>query len=76
MLLCRVPRRLGQHFLRPASVERLVRVIDPAPTDVFLEIGPGAGALTLPLAAKCKHLVAVEIDGALATRLESSTETL
>jgi 16S rRNA (adenine1518-N6/adenine1519-N6)-dimethyltransferase len=69
MLLCRVPRRLGQHFLRPASVGRLVRVIDPAPTDVFLEICPGAGALTLPLAAKCARLVAVEIDGALATRL-------
>jgi 16S rRNA (adenine1518-N6/adenine1519-N6)-dimethyltransferase len=71
MLPCRVPRRLGQHFLRPASVEKLVRVIDPAPTDVFLEIGPGAGALTLPLAAKCGHLVAVEIDGALATRLQA-----
>ena len=53
MLLCRVPRRLGQHFLRPASVERLLRVIDPAPEDVFLEIGPGRGALTLPLAARC-----------------------
>ncbi len=30
-LPCLMPRRLGQHFLRPASVERLLRVIAPAP---------------------------------------------
>ena len=28
--------------------------IAPRPDDVFLEIGPGAGALTLPLAARCR----------------------
>jgi 16S rRNA (adenine1518-N6/adenine1519-N6)-dimethyltransferase len=64
-----MPRRLGQHFLRPASVERLLRVIAPAPDDVFLEIGPGTGALTLPLAERCGRVVAVEIDAALAERL-------
>jgi 16S rRNA (adenine1518-N6/adenine1519-N6)-dimethyltransferase len=64
-----MPRRLGQHFLRPASVERLLRVIAPAPDDVFLEIGAGMGALTLPLAERCGHVVAVEIDAALAERL-------
>ena len=47
-----MPRRLGQHFLRPASVERLLRVIAPRRDETFLEIGPGAGALTLPLAAR------------------------
>jgi 16S rRNA (adenine1518-N6/adenine1519-N6)-dimethyltransferase len=64
-----MPRRLGQHFLRPASVERLLRVIAPAPDDVFLEIGPGKGALTLPLAARAARVVAVEIDEALAEGL-------
>jgi 16S rRNA (adenine1518-N6/adenine1519-N6)-dimethyltransferase len=64
-----MPRRLGQHFLRPASVERLLRVIAPAPDDVFLEIGPGTGALTLPLAQRCRRVVAVEIDAGLAERL-------
>jgi 16S rRNA (adenine1518-N6/adenine1519-N6)-dimethyltransferase len=64
-----MPRRLGQHFLRPASVERLLRLIAPAPDDVFLEIGPGTGALTLPLAERCGRVVAVEIDAALAERL-------
>jgi 16S rRNA (adenine1518-N6/adenine1519-N6)-dimethyltransferase len=66
-----VPRRLGQHFLRPAAVERLVRAIDPRPDDVFLEIGPGAGALTLPLAARASRVVAVELDAALAERLRA-----
>jgi len=64
-----MPRRLGQHFLRPASVERLLRVIDPRADEVFLEIGPGAGALTLPLAARARAVVAVELDSALAARL-------
>jgi 16S rRNA (adenine1518-N6/adenine1519-N6)-dimethyltransferase len=65
-----MPRRLGQHFLRPASAERLVRLIAPDPSDVFLEIGPGRGALTLPLAARCRRLVAVELDSSLARRLQ------
>jgi 16S rRNA (adenine1518-N6/adenine1519-N6)-dimethyltransferase len=64
-----MPRRLGQHFLRPASVEKLVRVIAPAPDDVFLEIGPGTGALTLPLGGRSARVVAVEIDPALAEGL-------
>jgi 16S rRNA (adenine1518-N6/adenine1519-N6)-dimethyltransferase len=64
-----MPRRLGQHFLRPASVDRLLRVIAPARDDVFLEIGPGRGALTLPLAARAARVVAVEIDAALADEL-------
>jgi 16S rRNA (adenine1518-N6/adenine1519-N6)-dimethyltransferase len=64
-----VPRRLGQHFLRAASVERLLGTIDPRPEEVFLEIGPGRGALTLPLAARCRHVTAIEIDARLASAL-------
>jgi 16S rRNA (adenine1518-N6/adenine1519-N6)-dimethyltransferase len=69
MLPCAMPRRLGQHFLRPASVERLLDVVAPAPGDTFLEIGPGTGALTLPLARRAARVVAVEIDEGLARRL-------
>ena len=64
-----MPRRLGQHFLRPAAAARLVDAIAPQPDDVFLEIGPGQGALTLPLAARCREVVAVELDARLAARL-------
>ena len=64
-----MPRRLGQHFLRPASVERLLAILAPRPQDVFLEIGAGAGALTLPLAARSGRVVGVELDPALASRL-------
>ena len=64
-----MPRRLGQHFLRPASVERLLRLVDPRPDDAFLEIGPGTGALTLPLAARSASVVAVELDARLADAL-------
>ncbi len=66
-----MPRRLGQHFLKPASVERLLRVLDPKAEDVFLEIGPGAGALTLPLAARAGRVVGVELDASLASRLRA-----
>jgi 16S rRNA (adenine1518-N6/adenine1519-N6)-dimethyltransferase len=64
-----MPRRLGQHFLRASSVERLLRTVEPRPEESFLEIGPGAGALTLPLAARAGAVVAVELDAALASRL-------
>jgi 16S rRNA (adenine1518-N6/adenine1519-N6)-dimethyltransferase len=66
-----MPRRLGQHFLRAAWVEKLLRVIDPRGDEVFLEIGPGAGALTLPLASRAARVVAVEVDAALAARLSA-----
>jgi len=63
-------RRLGQHFLRAASVRRLLDAIAPAPDQTFLEIGAGRGALTLPLAERAREVVAVELDGALADALE------
>lgn len=64
-------RRLGQHFLRTASVERLLRLVDPQPQQDFLEIGAGLGALTLPLAARARGVVAVELDRRLAEALKA-----
>jgi 16S rRNA (adenine1518-N6/adenine1519-N6)-dimethyltransferase len=66
-----MPRRLGQHFLRPDAVARLVEAIAPSPADDFLEVGPGEGALTLPLAARARSVTAVELDGRLAERLSA-----
>ena len=62
-------KRFGQHFLEPAWAARLIDRIDPKPDETFLEIGPGRGALTKPLAPKVRHLIAIEIDRDLAAAL-------
>ncbi len=62
----RLPRprkRFGQHFLRDAVTIR--RIIESIPIDCrtpVVEIGPGRGALTAPLAECCRQLHLVEID--------------
>jgi 16S rRNA (adenine1518-N6/adenine1519-N6)-dimethyltransferase len=53
-------------------VERLLGVVAPGPDDVFLEIGPGEGALTHPLAERSGRVVAVELDGRLARLLQDT----
>lgn len=65
----RARKRFGQHFLEPAWVRKVVTAIAPGPDDVFIEIGSGRGALTLPLAAAARAVVAVEIDRDLAAAL-------
>ena len=63
-------KRFGQHFLEPAWVAKVIEAIKPTADDTFLEIGPGRGALTRPLAARAGRVVAVEIDRDLAAALE------
>jgi 16S rRNA (adenine1518-N6/adenine1519-N6)-dimethyltransferase len=67
--MIRARKRFGQHFLEPAWVDKVIRAIDPKPDDRFVEIGPGAGALTRPLAARANAVVAYEIDRDLAADL-------
>ena len=56
-------KRFGQHFLHdPGVIGRIVAAIAPQPQDRMVEIGPGLGALTLPLLARLSELHAVEID--------------
>lgn len=62
-------RRFGQHFLSSDWARKVVDAIAPASGDVFIEIGPGTGALTRPLAARARQVVAVEIDRDLAAAL-------
>jgi 16S rRNA (adenine1518-N6/adenine1519-N6)-dimethyltransferase len=57
---------LGQHFLASRSVlQKIVRVIAPAKTDVIIEIGAGKGALTFALAEEAGHVTAIEKDPSL-----------
>ena len=75
-------RRLGQHFLTDANILRkIVDALDPAPTDVVLEIGAGKGSLTQQLLARGLRVIAVEKDRRLAADLaarnaERGTERL
>jgi 16S rRNA (adenine1518-N6/adenine1519-N6)-dimethyltransferase len=64
-------KRFGQHFLEPAWVTKLVTAIAPQPADRFIEIGPGRGAITAPLAARAARLLAIEVDRDLAAALEA-----
>lgn len=63
-------RRFGQHFLEAAWVRKVIDAAGPRSEDVFLEIGPGRGALTRALAPRVARLVAVEIDRDLARDLQ------
>lgn len=67
------PRKsMGQHFLADPNVAALiVRRAQFESDDVVLEIGAGLGALTLPLAAQVKHVLAVESDRKIAALLGS-----
>jgi 16S rRNA (adenine1518-N6/adenine1519-N6)-dimethyltransferase len=56
-------KRFGQHFLHdPGVIARIVAAIAPEPHDRMVEIGPGLGAITVPLLARLQELHAVEID--------------
>lgn len=62
-------KRFGQHFLRDAGiVHAIVDAIDPRPGQCLVEIGPGLGALTLPLLERCRSLTVIELDRDLAAR--------
>ena len=62
-------KRFGQHFLEAAWVTKLIDALHATKEDTFLEIGPGRGALTIPLAARAGTVVAIEIDRDLAALL-------
>ncbi len=62
----RLSRRRGQNFLvDPAMADAIVADAGVQPDDTVIEIGPGAGALTQPLLAAARRVVAVELDRGL-----------
>lgn len=67
----RARKRFGQNFLSsPGVIASIVSAINPRPDDYMVEIGPGLGAMTVPLMAELKHLHVVEIDRDLIARLK------
>ncbi len=68
-------KSLGQHFLTDRSyIERIVLAVDPKPGDRLVEIGPGQGAITMPLLRRHGELTAIEFDRDLITPLMEASE--
>jgi 16S rRNA (adenine1518-N6/adenine1519-N6)-dimethyltransferase len=56
-------KRFGQNFLKNQIViDDILRAIAPRADDRMMEIGPGLGALTRPLAKALKQLHVIELD--------------
>jgi 16S rRNA (adenine1518-N6/adenine1519-N6)-dimethyltransferase len=56
-------KSFGQNFLvNEGIIKRIVESVHPETFSTVIEIGPGLGALTLPLSQKAKKLIAVDAD--------------
>jgi 16S rRNA (adenine1518-N6/adenine1519-N6)-dimethyltransferase len=68
-------KRLGQNFVvDPNTIRKVVALAEVAPTETVVEVGAGAGSLTLGLAAVAKRVIALEVDPALVPVLEEVVE--
>ncbi|NQU64137.1 MAG: 16S rRNA (adenine(1518)-N(6)/adenine(1519)-N(6))-dimethyltransferase, partial [SAR324 cluster bacterium] len=66
-------KRFGQHFLTDNSIiGQIVAGARVAADDHVIEVGPGRGALTLPLLSQGASVTAVELDWDLAAGLKTS----
>ncbi|MFD2176447.1 16S rRNA (adenine(1518)-N(6)/adenine(1519)-N(6))-dimethyltransferase RsmA [Veronia pacifica] len=71
----RARKRFGQNFLNdPYIIDGIVSAINPLPGQNLVEIGPGLGALTEPVARETDKLNVVELDRDLAERLRHHPE--
>lgn len=56
-------KQFGQNYLVDKNIiDKIIREINPVKDDIFLEIGPGQGALTNEIYKQTNKLFAVEID--------------
>ena len=56
-------KHLGQNFLHERTIiDRIVQAVSPKPGDRLVEIGPGQGAITLPLLDRHGELTVIEFD--------------
>ena len=69
-------KELGQNFLsNPATAEMIVQKTGISDNIRVLEIGPGLGALTIPLAKAALHVTAVEKDYRLIPMLQQELDS-
>jgi 16S rRNA (adenine1518-N6/adenine1519-N6)-dimethyltransferase len=65
-------KRFSQNFLVDQTViHDVVRAVSPKPADAMVEIGPGLGAITKPLAKVVQPLHVIEIDRDIVERLRA-----
>jgi 16S rRNA (adenine1518-N6/adenine1519-N6)-dimethyltransferase len=65
-------KRFGQHFLHDKQIiQKIVDAIMPSPGQNIIEIGPGQGALTLPVLKRVGKLHVVELDRDLIPMLKT-----
>ncbi|WP_310389649.1 16S rRNA (adenine(1518)-N(6)/adenine(1519)-N(6))-dimethyltransferase RsmA [Roseateles sp.] len=65
-------KRFGQHFLTDVNIiQSIVDAIDPRTGEAVVEIGPGLGAMTIPLLDRIKPLTVIELDRDLAAKLRT-----
>jgi 16S rRNA (adenine1518-N6/adenine1519-N6)-dimethyltransferase len=65
-------QRFGQHFLNsPKALERIAAATCGDHIGTVVEIGPGRGALTRCLLPRADRVIAIELDPALVTYLET-----
>lgn len=73
----RANKNLGQHFLTDNGIiTQIVDAINPETEDKLLEIGPGLGAITLPVLERSKQLTAIELDRRVIPILQAKSKPL
>ena len=66
-------KRFGQHFLTDVHIiGAIVDAIAPVQGEALVEIGPGLGAMTLPLLQSIKPFSVIELDRDLAAKLRAN----
>ena len=66
-------KRFGQHFLHEQRViGKILAAIAPQAGEFLVEIGPGLGAISLPLLERCGTLTAIELDRDVIPELQAA----
>jgi 16S rRNA (adenine1518-N6/adenine1519-N6)-dimethyltransferase len=70
-------KRFGQHLLtNPNTIINIVKVIHPKKKDRLIEIGPGYGAITIPVLKSVDTLHAIEIDRDIAKEVTEKCKNI
>ncbi len=56
----RRPSTHGAHYLQPWAVRRILDAVPTGSDDLIVDLGAGIGALTVPLARRGSHVIALE----------------